>query len=622
MTALPQTSPLEPARKSRSRWRLALVAFVLTLFALLVLVAGSAMAYERSLDGRVLPGVTVGGVALDGLDRGAAEERLLAGLPDPTAGQLTLSVGDQSRSLSYAQIGRRYELAPALDEALGLGRDGGPLERAGDHLRTLWRGTSFEVSISYEAAAVERAVAELVSRIEQPLVDARVRSRAGLYVAHPSSPGVEVDEASLRAAAHAALADLGTAAASTAVSAEPLITEPTSRTEIAEAAAHRANIIVAAAVSLVDGSTRHTIPVETVRSWLRVKPDADGDYTIELSSSSVEADLAGLAETVAARAVDAGLGFADDGSVIVVAGTDGRALDTAATAERIVAALEARADGAPDAPVELAISPVAPRYTTAQAETAAPQVVRVSNWTTDYTVNERNFNGNNITIPTSRIHGQSVAPGRQFDFWRAIGTISRAEGYGPGGVIINGRTEPTGAVGGGICTCSTTIFNAALRAGLEMGARRNHYYYIDRYPLGLDATVFRSSSGSTQSMRFRNDTEHPVLIKGINSHGQVRFEIWTVPTGRTVTFSEPRVEDRRTASDTLEYTDDLAPGVRSRTEYPTEGFRSWITRTVKDASGKIVHRDTYYSNYAAIDGITLVGRSPGDPPDGTIVIVG
>jgi vancomycin resistance protein YoaR len=379
---------------------------------------------------------------------------------------------------------------------------------------------------------------------------------------------------------------------------------------------------VAAAVSLVDGSTRHTIPVETVRSWLRVKPDADGDYTIELSSSSVEADLAGLAETVAARAVDAGLGFADDGSVIVVAGTDGRALDTAATTERIVAALEARADGAPDAPVELAISPVAPRYTTAQAETAAPQVVRVSNWTTDYTVNERNFNGNNITIPTSRIHGQSVAPGRQFDFWRAIGTISRAEGYGPGGVIINGRTEPTGAVGGGICTCSTTIFNAALRAGLEMGARRNHYYYIDRYPLGLDATVFRSSSGSTQSMRFRNDTEHPVLIKGINSHGQVRFEIWTVPTGRTVTFSEPRVEDRRTASDTLEYTDDLAPGVRSRTEYPTEGFRSWITRTVKDASGKIVHRDTYYSNYAAIDGITLVGRSPGDPPDGTVVVAG
>lgn len=622
MTAFPQTSPLEPARKGRSRWRLALFAFFLTLVALLIVAAGSAMAYERSLDGRVLPGVTVGGVALDGLEREAAEQRLLAGLPDPTAGELTLTVGDQSRSLPYDQIGRRYELGPALDEALGLGRDGGPLERAGDHLRTLWRGTSYEVSVTYDAAAVERAVTELVTSIEQPLIDARVRSRAGRYVAHPSSTGVEVDEASLRAAAHAALAGLGNGTASTTVSAEPLITEPTSRTEVAEAAAERANAMVAAAVSLVDGSTGHTIPVETVRSWLRVRPDVEGAYTIELSSASVQADLAGLAETVAGRPVDAGLAFADDGSVVVVGGSEGRALDTATTGERIVAALEARADGAADAPVALAISPVAPRYTTAQAEAAAPQVVRVSNWTTAYTVNERNFNGNNITIPTSRINGQSVAPGRQFDFWRAIGDVSTEDGYGPGGAIVNGRTEPTGALAGGICSCSTTIFNAALRAGLEMGARRNHYYYIDRYPLGLDATVFRSSSGSTQTMRFRNDTEHPVLIKGINRYGKVRFEIWTVPTGRTVTFSEPRVEDRRTASDTLEYTDDLAPGVRSRTEYPTEGFRSWITRTVRDASGAIIHRDTYYSNYAAIDGITLVGRSPGDPPDGTVVVAG
>ena len=47
-----------------------------------------------------------------------------------------------------------------------------------------------------------------------------------------------------------------------------------------------------------------------------------------------------------------------------------------------------------------------------------------------------------------------------------------------------------------------------------MGARRNHYYYIDRYPLGLDATVFISDSGSTQTMSWTNDTDYPVLIRG------------------------------------------------------------------------------------------------------------
>jgi len=622
VTTFPQTSPLDPARPARSGWRLALVAFLFTLVALAAAAIGAAMAYERSLDGRILPGVSVGGVALDGLDRAMAEDRLRADLPDAAAGELRLEIGDDVRTLSYAEIGRRYELDGALDTAAALGRVGGPLERAGDHLRTSLRGESLDVTITYDTSAVDGAVADMVAALERPVVEARVSPSAGKYMAHPSTAGVDIDEASLRSAAHDALTKLGNATSSTRIRAEPVVTEPGRHTQAAQAAADRANAIVAAGVSLLDGSTAHAIPVETVRGWLRVTPEADGSYSVEVPTGSVEADLAELAETVAVRPVDAGLAFSEEGAVVAVAATEGRALDPAATAERIVTTLQARPDGLTEAPIELVMTDVAARYTTAQAHAAVPQVVRVSSWTTSYTVSERNFQGNNITIPTSRIDGQSVAPGRQFDFWRAIGTISRAEGYGPGGVIINGRTEPTGAVGGGICSCSTTIFNAALRAGLEMGARRNHSYYIDRYPLGLDATVFRSSGGYTQSMRFRNDTAHPLLIKGINRYGKVRFEIWTVPTGRTVAFSEPRIEDRRSARDTLEYTDDLAPGVRTRTEYPIDGFRSWVTRIVRDASGAVIHRDTFHSNYIAIDGITLVGRAPGDPPDGSIKVVG
>ncbi|MBA2275373.1 MAG: VanW family protein [Chloroflexi bacterium] len=622
MTATAQTSPHRPTRRGRWRWRLALVAFTFTLLALVVAAAAIALAYERSLEGRIVPGVTVGGVTLDGLDAAAAQARLSASLPEPTAGELTLEVGEQLRSLSYARIDRRYEFGPALDAALAVGRDGGPMERAGDHFRTLLRGVPHEVTVTYDAQAVDEAVTAMVAAIERPLVEARVQLDSGRYVARRSELGVDVDGESLRAAAHAALAALGTGTRSTRVSTQPLLTEPTHHTDVAEAAADRANAIVAAGVSLADGTTTHAIPVETVRSWLLLQAQGDGSYIVEVPDDAVEADLVGLAETLAVRPTDAGLTFAETGSIMVVPAMDGRALDTAATAERIVAALHARPDGAAEGPVDLIIEPVTARYTTGQAEAAAPEVVRLSSWTTRFTPGESNFFGANISVPTTRIHGQSVAPGRQFDFWKAIGTVSEAEGYGPGGVIINGRTEPTGAVGGGICSCSTTIFNAALRAGLEMGARRNHSYYIDRYPLGLDATVFISSSGSVQTMRFRNDTAHPILIKGINGHGSVRFEIWSVPTGRTVEFSEPLIRDRREARDTIEYTDDLAPGVRSRVEYPIDGFRSWVTRTVRDASGAIIHEETYYSPYAAIDGITLVGRSPGDPPDGTVVVVG
>ena len=163
---------------------------------------------------------------------------------------------------------------------------------------------------------------------------------------------------------------------------------------------------------------------------------------------------------------------------------------------------------------------------------------KISQWTTPFPISDRNGFGANIWIPARLIDGYVVAPRATFDFWDAVGPVTRAKGYKSGGAIINGRTEPQGALAGGICSCSTTLFNAALRAGYEMGARRNHYYYIDRYPLGLDATVFISASGSKQTVSFTNDTDYPMLIRGYGFRdggtGYVRFEIYSVPNGRKV----------------------------------------------------------------------------------------
>jgi hypothetical protein len=47
-----------------------------------------------------------------------------------------------------------------------------------------------------------------------------------------------------------------------------------------------------------------------------------------------------------------------------------------------------------------------------------------------------------------------------------------------------------------------------------------------------------------------------------------------------------------------------------------------VSRTVRDANGRVLHNDTYYSRYAMIKGVTLIGRSAGDPKHGTEVRVG
>jgi vancomycin resistance protein YoaR len=296
----------------------------------------------------------------------------------------------------------------------------------------------------------------------------------------------------------------------------------------------------------------------------------------------------------------------------VTAAQNGRSLDVPTTATRIGELLTARAAGEDDAPVAPALTVTPPALSTEAAQAALPKMTRISTWTTYFPISEKNGFGANIWIPALDIDGYVVAPGATFDFWQAVGPVTRERGYRDGGAIINGKTEPQGALAGGICSCSTTLFNAALRAGFEMGARRNHYYYIDRYPLGLDATVFKSGSGSVQTMSWVNDTDYPVLIRGYKIRdggaGYVRFDLYSVPNGRKVSFSRPIVKNVRPATDTVQYTSSLAPGVRKRIEYPVAGKDVWVTRTVRDAAGKVIHQETYYSHYARITGITLVGR--------------
>ena len=171
-----------------------------------------------------------------------------------------------------------------------------------------------------------------------------------------------------------------------------------------------------------------------------------------------------------------------------------------------------------------------------------PLMQQLGMWKTWFPVSDHNFFGANIWQPAKIIDGTVLYPGQRFEWWSAIGPVTPSRGFGPGGFIAGDHTEPTGALGGGMCSSSTTLFNAALRAGLQMGARSNHKYYIYRYPLGLDATVSKIAGGGGQTMSFTNDMKHPIVIRSYRytagGLGWVRYEIWGIPDGRTVSLSQ------------------------------------------------------------------------------------
>ena len=112
----------------------------------------------------------------------------------------------------------------------------------------------------------------------------------------------------------------------------------------------------------------------------------------------------------------------------------------------------------------------------------------------------------------------------------------------------------------------------------------------------------------------------PIYIRGIGRRSKVIFEIWGTPDGRDVKLSKPKIKDERKAVMYYEYTNDLEPGVLDEVYDNYDAFHSSVTRTVKNAAGKVIHENVWTSQYKKLDGLTMVGRYKNDPKEGTRVL--
>ena len=603
---------------SRPARRATLVGFVATLAigCLWIVAASAAIAWTTS--DAVLPNLSVGGVEISGLSRAAAIERLNDGLPSLATGKATIVVGDERADVAYAGIGRGYETEAMIDAALAIGRRGDVLADGLTRLRSLVHAGDLPVMVhAYDPGAIERISAAMAARFGTPARDARVIRHGIEFTTVPSTAGQRVDADRIRAALAAAVST--TDPADITVEIDPIAVAPSVETADAEAVADAGRATAANLGLTAPGAAADEEPLsltaETIASWLSFGPD-DGPvgYGMHIDQAGITASAQTLATAVARAPVEARIAVAEGGGLGgVIAGQDGRELDVPATESAVRKALQDRANGRSVASLALPITITQPGLTTAEAEAALPQMQMISSWTTYYVPGDGNGYGANINIGAFDIDGRNLYPGEWFSFWDSIGPVTLERGYSYGGAIINGRSTAGVALGGGICSTSTTIFNAALRAGLEMGIRLNHFYYIDRYPDGLDATV--SIIGDwTQDMTFRNDTENPIVIRGYGGNGFVTFELWSVPTGRSVVITDPVTSNHRRAGDTTQLDTSLAPGTSKRVEYPHDGHDVTRSRFVYDAAGNQIHANTYSSHYATVDGVTLVGPRPAAPP--------
>lgn len=588
------------------RLRAIFVAFIVGLVVALVASGAGLYAYDRLHDGQIVHGVRIAGIDVSDLGRAAAADRLRAGLASFGQGTVVVSDGVVKESLTFSALGRGPALDTMLDQAFAVGRTGTILDRGVDEVRTATRGVGIAPAVTVDAAAVATAVAALGNREDRAPMDAAAITTASGFATVPSRAGRTVDRTAMTAAIVAALSKVDAPAQVDL----PLITTPVAP-EIDDASALFARntaMSMARDLTVVGAKDSRKISGSTIRGWISFGT-IDGSYVPLIAPTGIEAALKPLAKDVAQKAKDATFLVSKSGKIIgVTASVAGHSLDLDASAAAVVAALQARAAGTGnlDGTVKAVVKTNQPKLTTDIAKKSAPLMRQISTWVTYYQSNAHNGFSANISIPAQAISGTVVAPGAKFSFWKSVGEVSLAKGYKLGGAIIGGHSVEGTTIGGGICSTSTTLFNAALRAGFLMGSRKNHYYYIARYPKGLDATVF--ISGTTQDMTWTNNTPYPVLIKAFTSPGIVRFTLYSVPTGRRVSISPAVVKNYSPSTTVVQYTSSMRPGTSRQVEYQAAGFDSWVTVTVREKNGKLVSQRTYYSHYARVVGVILRGQ--------------
>ncbi len=220
----------------------------------------------------------------------------------------------------------------------------------------------------------------------------------------------------------------------------------------------------------------------------------------------------------------------------------------------------------------------------------------------------------NVGVAANWVSQTAIAPGDVFSFNDSVGPITLDRGY-VSGKIIKGDWFADD-IGGGVCQVSTTVYRAALYAGLPFIEWNPHsarvlFYELDGWPIGVDSAIYQidEAEGWPLDLKFTNTTDSWLLLQMVNTGASIVAQLYGSPTGLVVEIPEPRVGDPIPAPPPQTRTnDELAPGERREIQKSQSGVDVELDRTVTDADGTVLLSSTFKSFYAPLPQITEVGR--------------
>ena len=262
-----------------------------------------------------------------------------------------------------------------------------------------------------------------------------------------------------------------------------------------------------------------------------------------------------------------------------------------------------------DKVITVSASEVQPEYSTAAAK---QKYKTIGTYTTNTTSNSKR--NTNIRLAAAALNGTIVGPGQEVSFNDTVGQRTEAKGYQGAAAYNNG--EVVQEIGGGVCQVSTTLYNAALKAGMKISMRRSHTFEPSYVTPGMDATV----SWGGPDFRFINTSSSAIGIKASYSNQTVTVSIYGVPVledGVTYSLEATKTETFDLPEPQYEEDQTLQPGQEVVKSKGTQGSR-WQVKLVVKKDGQVIssevdHTATYKGHNPVIrrntSGVVIGGET-------------
>jgi vancomycin resistance protein YoaR len=511
--------------------------------------------------GKIHRGVEVGNVHLGGQTPAEARQTVEDHVMGPLE-EIEFS-GPEELSRDAKDLGVGFNVSRTVNQAYAVGREGNVLDRLSERLRASFGGATIPPDIDYKPELARSEVQEIATQVNHQPTEAEVKIYGSEVEVSKSRDGYELNPAATMTSIDNAIDDM-----SGKVSLQGEVLDPDVTTDEAETAADEARGALSEPIEIkAQNGESWKIEPDKLGPALEVK-EQDGAIAVSLDRESLDGALTPVYDDLTVKTVNASFDFDSDGNVTVEPAHEGRKVESEELLDDVEGGIF---DGKHEYQVSTTVDK--PKYTTAALESKKPTEL-LGSYHTNYTATSDKTQSrvNNLNTASRAISGTFLAPGEVFSMNDTVSGLNYEEGH----VIVDNATS--NALGGGLCQVTSTLYNAALYAGLSIVERHPHATQLPYIRPGMDATVwFGDQYGNGElDMKFKNTTDGYILLQEyVSNDNYIYAEVYGVPNDVDVRMSSEPV-------------------------YMGYDSSEWTTYYTRREDGKVVDRMQWNTSYGAL----------------------